>query len=78
MDMLSADQKDEEATRIAAGLWNLGMAHSDHKLYGDYKKLWDRINSQDEKFAVTCLLKLSLIIDSYTFQNPSNNSSSNR
>jgi len=73
--MLSEDQKDEEATRIAATLFNLGMAHSDHKLYADYKKLWDRINLQDEKFAVTCLLKLSLIIDSYTFQNPPNKTS---
>lgn len=73
--MLSDDQKDEEATRIATDLWNLGMAHSDHKLYDDYKKLWNKINSQDEKFAVTCLLKLSLIIDAYTFQNPPNKTS---
>jgi hypothetical protein len=36
--MLSKDQKDEEATRIAADLWNLGMTHSDHKMYWDYKK----------------------------------------
>lgn len=73
--MLSEDQKDDETTRIAADLFNLGMVHSDHKLYADYKKLWDRINSQDEKFAVTCLLKLSSIIDSYTFQNPPKNTS---
>lgn len=68
--MLNKDQKDEEATRIAADLWNLGMAHSDHKMYRDYKKILDRMNSQDEEFAVTCLLKLSMIIDAYTYQNP--------
>ena len=68
--MLSDEQKDEEATRIAADLWNISMAHSDNKIYGDYKKLWDRINSQDEKFAVTCILKISLLIDAYTYQNP--------
>ncbi len=67
--MLSKNQKDEEATRIAADLWNLAAIHSDHKIYGDYKKLWDRMNSQDEEFAVTCLLKISLLIDAYTYQN---------
>ena len=68
--MLSGEQKDEEATRIAADLWNISMVHSDNKIYGDYKKLWDRINSQDEKFAVTCILKISLLINAYTYQNP--------
>jgi len=68
--MLDDDQKDEEATRVAADLFNLGAKHSDEKLYSDYKKIWDRMNSQDEEFAVTCLLKIALIIDAYTYQNP--------
>jgi len=68
--MLSDDQKDEESIRIAHDLWNLGMMHSDHKMYADYKKIWDRINAQDEEFAVTCILKISMLIDAYTYQNP--------
>ena len=61
-------EEENLTTKIARQLWYLSVQHSDSKNYGEYRIILDQINSKDQEFAVTCIMKISLLIDAYTYQ----------